>query len=154
MANTRRNRKGTTFTVGQILVFVMGVAIFLSMFFIFNNYQNHFIEINTHNQLDEAMEIVVSNLIKLSQKKGNTTAYIRMEFGEGTLPERIGNYDYWISFSQKNITIETAAGFSTTSAVYGLNESLAISGTVFSSSGSFVIYKSRDRIIISNATIV
>jgi hypothetical protein len=154
MVKTRRKRKGATFTIGQVLVFVMGVAIFLAMFFIFSNYQNHFIKINTHNQLDEAMEIVVSNLIKLSQKKGNTTTYIRMDFGEGTLPEKIGNYDYWILFSQKNITIETSAGFSASSIMYGLNESLNISGRVFSSSGSFVIYKSGNRIIISNTTFI
>jgi hypothetical protein len=153
MLTVKRNRKGATFVIGQVLVFLMGVAIFLSLFFVFNNYQYHFVRINTDNQLDEAMEIVISNLIKLSQKKGNTTTYIKMEFGEGSLPEKIGSDDYWISFSSRNVTIETSSGASTYSGIYGLNESLDISGTVFSTSGSFVIYKSGDRIIISNTSI-
>jgi hypothetical protein len=153
MVTVKRNRKGASFAIGQVLVFIMGVGIFLTLFFIFNNYQAHFMQINTDNQLDEAMEIVISNLIKLSQKKGSTMTYIRMEFGEGSLPERIGNDDYRISFSSKNITIETSSGDSISSSVYGLNESLDISGSVLSTSGSFVIYKSGERIIISNTTV-
>jgi len=142
--------KAVSFIFEQVMLFLMGVVIFTVCFFVFQSYQSYFEEISIRNQLNEIKDTIVSYIIKLAES-GNATSYIKIKFcrppGGNCFPYKVGNEDYVISISDDGVNVTAIpSGMNVHSDVYLLNVSLE--GTVYSSAGGFVIYKSGNKIII------
>lgn len=129
----------------QVLLFLLGVTIFVVCFAVFSIYQNHFIYIGISDQLDEVKTLVISNIVKLANRENETESEITME-----IPRHVGNEPYRIELSQNGLNIITlVTNISRSSSVYNLNYSINLNGIVSSMSGKVVIYKKGNEITIS-----
>jgi hypothetical protein len=79
-----RSLSGQSLVFEQVLLFGIGVAIFVALFAVFTMYQNYFASVNLNNQLDEVKDLIVSNIMKLVEK-GNVTAYVSMDIPRSAL---------------------------------------------------------------------
>jgi hypothetical protein len=139
-----RKRAGQSIIFEQVLLFGIGVAIFVALFGVFTVYQNYFASANLDNQLDEVKNVVVSNIIKLSEK-GDVDAYVMMK-----IPRKISDEGYEISLSGSGLNVTgLLTGISKSSSLYGLNETHELAGSVMSALGRFIIYKKGNKIILS-----
>jgi len=145
-------KRGASFVLEQVILFMFGIVIFTVCFFVFSSYQSYFTELSIKTQIEEVKDVILYNIVKLSEKDINTTSSIRINFceqpGTGCLPRRIGGEEYMISLSQKGLNITTVSGASASSNLYNLNETMNMSGSVLSSYGSFLIYKRGNEIIL------
>jgi len=139
-----RKRLGQSIIFEQVLLFGIGVAIFIALFAVFTVYQNYFASANLRNQLDEVKDVIVSNIMKLAEK-GNVTAYMTME-----IPREISDEGYEIILSNRGLNVTSLiTGVWKFSSLYGLNESYNLTGRVMSVLGRFIIYKKENKIILS-----
>lgn len=135
---------GQSLVFEQVLLFAIGVGIFVVLFAAFAVYQNYFVSINLHNQLDEVKDVAVLNVLKLIEKE-NVTAHVVVE-----IPRRISDEGYEIVLSNNGLNVTSLlTGISKFSSLYGLNESYNMSGSVMSIFGRFIIYKKENKIILS-----
>ncbi len=146
-----RKLKAASFIFEQVMLFLMGVVIFTACFFVFQSYQSYFEEISVRNQLNEIKDAVISYIIKLAEGGKDTISYIKIKFcrppGSNCFPYKVGNEDYLISLSDDGVNVTAiSSGITVHSDVYLLN--ISLDGTVYSSAGDFVIYKSGNKIII------
>jgi len=139
-----RRLLGQSLIFEQVMLFAIGVAIFVALFAVFMVYQNYFASVNLQNQLDEVKDVIVSNIMKLSEKK-NVSAYIVMD-----IPREISEEGYEIILSDKGLNVTSLiTGVWKFSSLYGLNESYNLTGRVTSVLGRFIIYKKENKIILS-----
>jgi hypothetical protein len=139
-----RSLSGQSLVFEQVLLFGIGVAIFVALFAVFTMYQNYFASVNLNNQLDEVKDLIVSNIMKLVEK-GNVTAYVSMD-----IPRRISDEGYEIALSNSGLNLTSlVTGVYKFSSLYGLNQSYNMTGTVPSALGRFIIYKKENKIILS-----
>ena len=128
----------------QVLLFGIGVAIFVSLFAAFAVYQNYFLDTNLHNQLNEVKDVVVMNIMKAADK-GNATTHVTVD-----IPRIISNEGYQIYLSSDGLYVTSLmSGVSKYSSLYGLNQTYNMSGSVMSVFGRFIIYKKENKIILS-----
>ncbi len=139
-----RRLSGQSLIFEQVLLFGIGVGIFVVLFAAFAVYQNYFVSINLHNQLDEVKDVVVLNVLKLIEKE-NVTAHVVVE-----IPRRISDEGYEIVLSNNGLNVTSLlTGISKFSSLYGLNESYNLTGSVMSIFGRLIIYKKENKIILS-----
>ena len=136
--------KGQTLVFEQVLLFTIGVTVFLISFALFMMYQNHYISETTRDQITQVKEYLLSNIIKLCEREDFNSSVVL------DLPQRIGNSLYRISFSPEglNITLEPETGLYEFSNLYGFNETFTFQGMVISDRGKIVIYKRGNSIYI------
>jgi hypothetical protein len=138
-------RKGVSIIFEQVLLFMIGVIIFMICFATFNSYELYFRESITANQLREVNEWVVSNIIMLSEKESgvNTTLRVRV-------PEFVGNEPYEIRLTQGGLNVTGfVSGKSAFSTLSAINQSFLLMGGFSTLHGNeFVIYKQGNKIII------
>lgn len=130
-------KSGQTVVFEQVLLFTIGVAVFISIFTMFSMYQTHYMSVSRWDQLKGVKEYIVSNIIELSEKE-QFESYTILK-----IPQRIGNDFYRITLSPKglNISFFTGSFDYDFSSLYGLNSSYEFSGSVTSDRGKVVIYK-------------
>jgi hypothetical protein len=128
----------------QVLLFGIGVAIFVVLFVAFAAYQNYFSSINLQNQLSEVKDVMVMNILKVVEKE-NVTAHVMLE-----IPRRISDEGYEIVLSNSGLYVNSLVSKVTrSSTLYGLNESYDMTGSVMSVLGRIIIYKKGNKIILS-----
>ncbi len=139
-----RRLSGQSLIFEQVLLFGIGVGIFVALFAVFTVYQNYFTSVNLHNQLDEVKDVVVLKIIKLIEKE-NVTTHMVVE-----IPRRISDEGYEIVLSNNGLNVTSLlTGVSKSSSLYGLNESYNLTGSVMSIFGRIIIYKKENKIILS-----
>ncbi len=149
--NKTSRRKAATFIIEQVLLFMIGIMIVGASIMLFSNYNEYFNEVSARSHAEDIAGIITSSILKLSEKKSDSR--ILMSFckppAKGCLPDRIGGEDYMILLSQNNVTVKTLdSETGTVASLLGINESFMLSGRVYSSSGSFLIFKQGDEIIL------
>lgn len=139
-----RRLSGQSLIFEQVLLFGIGVGIFVALFAVFTVYQNYFTSVNLHNQLDEVKDVVVLKIIKLIEKE-NVTTHMVVD-----IPRRISDEGYEIVLSNNGLDVTSLlTGVSKSSSLYGLNESYNLTGSVMSIFGRIIIYKKENKIILS-----
>ena len=143
---SQHNMKAAATIFERVMLFMVGVIIFIACFAIFSNYQSYFLEISTEDQLDNVGNHITTNIIKIAEKKNVTEAKISIK-----IPPRVGNEAYIIRLSSTGLNITTAVSLQSRSfRLYGLNESYSLGGdSIISTSVSeILIYKKANRIIL------
>jgi hypothetical protein len=137
-------KKGATLVFEQILLFVMGIIIFITCFSLFRSYETYFSEFTAADQFEDVNELIRSNIVLFSQEE-NTNSTMRVE-----VPEEVGNERYIINLSQEGITIKTSeTGKVFFSPLSAINRTFSFSGRFSTVHGSeFLIYKKGNQIII------
>lgn len=136
--------KGQSLVFEQVLLFGFSVAIFIAAVLVFNIYQDYFLSVSHNNQLDEAGELVKSQILKLSQFSDSSNALITL-----TVPRSI-NGVYEIRLDQEGIEVENLLTQELShSQLFSLNETYGLSGSVTSENGKVLIKKEANQITIS-----
>lgn len=137
-------KKGVSIVFEQVLLFMIGVIIFIACFSMFSSYELYFSESIATNQLEEVSEWIVSKILGFSERTEiNSTVRV-------SIPKFVGNEPYEISLTQKGLNM---TGFLSGRSVFlplsGINQSFSLSGGFSTMHGSeFVIYKRGNQIII------
>lgn len=132
--------KGQILVFEQVLIFGIGVAIFVTSFALFVMYQNYYTSSSTQDQITGVKEYVLSNIIKICEKDENSSVVL-------PIPKIIGNNFYKISLSPAGLNV-TTEGWSDFSPLYGLDKKFEFSGMVVSDLGKIVIYKSGNSVFL------
>ncbi len=139
--------KAQIIVIEQVLLFGMGVAIFLICIMAFNIHNSYFSTIAANDQLNELSAVISSNIVKLSQLEENTDSFITMD-----IPEKIANREYTIKLDSSGleITLHGLEELSKSCSIFSLEQSDLIfkSGEVYSKSKMLMIYKKGNEIII------
>jgi len=141
----KRSLKAQSLIFEQVLLFTMGVIIFIACFAAFSVYQSYFSAVSTNDQLSEVKDIIISNIIKLSQKEECMNSTIEID-----IPEDVGGRAYIIELSADglNITLQGMQRISKFSPLFNLGQSITLNGRVLSTGGKIMIYKKPNEIII------
>ena len=144
---TKRKVKGQNLLFEQVLLFGMGVLIFIVCFSAFSIYQSFFSTVSSNDQLNQVKDLIVSDLIKLSQKDYEVNSSIELD-----IPARIDGKPYIIELSNNvlNITLQGMDIISKTGVFFNLGQldGITFSGRAISISESILIYKKANEIII------
>lgn len=137
--------KGQTLVFEQVMLFMIGVAIFIACFGLFQIYQAHYTYVSVNDQSIGVKELVSSQILQLMKFKNNdTTAEIEL-----VVPQTIGGERYDIELPGKSLDITTLqTGTKASSTLYMLGDSIPMSGKSASSKGKIIIYKNRNKIIL------
>lgn len=138
-------KKGVSVIFEQVLLFIIGIIIFMICFATFRSYELYFTESITINQMREVSEWVSSNIITLSERGDlvNTTMRVRV-------PDFVGSEPYEIRLDQEGITLTSfESGKSIFKSLSSINQSLTLMGGFSTLHGNeFLIYKQGNKIII------
>lgn len=133
-------KKAQVVVFEQVILFFMGIILFVICFTVFNVYNMHFSNTSFNEQLSEIRLAVASSIIKLSSKDSDSSITLRV-------PSKIGDEPYRISLSNSGLNITTLVTSKTRrSSLYRLNESLNFSGSVQSFAGRVIVYKKGNEI--------
>jgi len=150
-----RNMKAVSVLIEYMLLFMFGIIIFISSVSVFTNYNSYFNSVSVNDQLIEISEYVSSNIIKLAEmgsgEDSSVTLKIPKNIGtEGGLMDSIRGEEYILELSNQGLNLtSTLTKVSKYSGLYSLNETFSLSGKAVSGSGSVIIYKTGNQIIIS-----
>jgi hypothetical protein len=138
-------KKGVSIIFEQVLLFLIGVIIFLVSFSTFRSYEYYFGESIMTNQLNEVNEWVVSNIIAMSEKERTVNTTLRIK-----VPQMVGNELYEVRLTQEGLNTTTLdSRRSIFSPLIGVNQSYFLMGGFSTLHGNeFVIYKRGNKIII------
>jgi hypothetical protein len=137
-------KKGVSLVFEHVLLFMIGIVIFLACFATFRSYELYFTQSITRDQFNEVSEWVVSKMVALSEgDEVNSTLRVRV-------PALLGNEPYEINLSQEGISVTSLASrrnlFSPLSSI---NKTFSLGGGFSTLHGSeFLIYKRGNQIII------
>ena len=137
--------KAQTLVFERVLLFFIGVIIFVVCFAVFTNYQDYFLGIGTDDQLEDVGNYISYNILRLAEKGAGEEAEIKV-----SIPPMIGNEQYTVILTNAGLEIITAKTEKNIFLkLYGLNETFEFGGErVISSRGEFLIYKKQNRIIL------
>lgn len=124
----------------NVMIFAIGMMIFLSCFVVFNLYQSYYISTATEDQLNAIKELVTTNILYLTLKNANSSVTLK-------IPERVAGKDYIIELSEQGLSIGTDE-IKKHSDLFFLNRSYEFSGKIVSTKGKISIYKIDKEIII------
>ena len=137
-------KKGVSVIFEQVMLFLIGISIFLACFSIFRTYEDSFRYSIVMDQLEEVNEKVVSSILGFS-RRDNTNTTLRV-----SVPVTIGGENYVINLTQEGLNLTTSVtGRSFFSPLASINRSISLGGAFSTVHGSeFVIYKRGSQIII------
>ena len=130
----------------QVLLFAIGVMIFLASFAAFSAYQNYYVNMGNSDQLIQVREYIAYAVFKTSELGDDIESYTTLD-----IPRTIGGETYVIELSENGLVITTIPSDEKSHAgLYGLNETFQfLESKVISSAGKVVLYKNGDKIIIT-----
>jgi hypothetical protein len=137
-------KKGVSMIFEQVLLFMIGLVIFLVCFSIFRSYETYFNNSIGQSQMEEVGEMIHSSILMFSEKEGtNSTLKLRV-------PGIIGGEPYYIRLTQEGLNLTgLRSGRSVFSPLNSINRSYALSGVFSTLHGDeFLLYKRGDEIII------
>ncbi len=133
--------KAQTLVFENVLLFGIGVAIFVLCYAVFTSYQLYFSGVGNIDQMNRIKNIITSNVLFLEEKEtANSSIIIR-------IPRKIGGQIYKIKLSNEGVNVSTSDSY-VFSSLYILDNSLYISGKTTSIKGKVTIYKRGNKIII------
>ncbi len=138
--------KGQILVFEQVLLFAIGVLIFIICFASFSAYESYFAETGNADQLVQVREYIAYAIVKASEGWDGTESYFTIR-----IPKNIGSEIYRVSLSPEglNVTMLPSMKYSFTG-LYWLNEtSEMVRSEVTSTSGMIVLYKNGDKIILT-----
>ena len=140
----RQNKKAQTMIFEQVILFTIGVTIFVMCFAAFNVYQDYYESVSLNDQLGQLKSWVSSHIIRITENPEADASIIL------DIPRRIAGEEYEIELSDEGITI---ASFLTKtykkSSLFNLTQQYNFSGRITSTGRTFIIYKKGNEIIIS-----
>ena len=138
--------KGQNQIFEQVMLFAIGVLIFIICFSSFGAYQGYFTETGKYDQLIQVRDYIAYSIAKSSLQMNSSGSYSRIE-----IPKTIGGYIYRIRLSNNGLNVSLiSSSESSFTGLYGLNMTTEMSpGEATSSSGSIVLYKSGNKIILT-----
>ena len=126
----------------QVMLFAVGIAIFIMSFSMFKIYEIYFTDVIIKDQLNEVKDFITSNILRVSKKDRDSSIILE-------IPRTILNQPYEVSLSDKGINITSMVSkVYVESELYNLTESFEFSGNIRSSHGKHIIYKKGNKIII------
>ena len=138
-------RKGVSIVFEQVLLFIIGIIIFMICFATFRSYELYFTESITINQMREVSELVALNIIVLSGRVEmvNTTMRVRV-------PDFVGSEPYEIRLTQEGLSLTGfESGKTVSKNLNTINQSFSLMGAFSTLHGNeFLIYKQGNKIII------
>ncbi len=139
-----KKNKAQTMIFEQVILFGIGVTIFITCFAIFNIYQEYFVSTSLNDQLGETRDWISSNILILTENPyANMTVIL-------DVPKTIGGEEYEISLDDDGLTLQSIVTKTVKrSSLFNLTDQFKFSGSVSSSERRFVIYKKGNEIIIS-----
>ena len=144
MQKNRKNRKAQSVIFEQVILFGIGVAIFIICFAIFNIYQNYFMTISLNDQLGQMKSWVSSYILRLAENDEANSSIIL------EIPKRIGGEEYMIQLSDEGINVTSLLSRTEKkSTLFNLNKEYKLSGEIQSFRRRFILYKKGNEIIIS-----
>ena len=136
--------KGVSLIFEQVLLFMIGVSIFMAMFYSFTSYQNHYMSVGASDQIDQVKNLIAANIMEVSNLPLDAVSTRTIN-----IPGSVSGEYYKIILSSGGLNISTYDGKITRSLpLGGINETYNLSGETTSKSLKIVIYKTADRIII------
>ncbi len=138
--------KGQMLVFEQVLLFAIGVLIFVICFASFSAYESYFAETGNTDQLTQVREYIAYAIVKASEGWGSTDSYLTI-----LIPKSIGNEIYRVRLSPKglNVTMLPSMKYSFTG-LYWLNATTEmIESEAVSTSGMIVLYKNGNKIILT-----
>ncbi|MBI4175849.1 MAG: hypothetical protein HY518_01480 [Candidatus Aenigmarchaeota archaeon] len=142
-------RKGQILLFQHVLLFTIGVALFMILLVVFNIYQAHYNTQAVNDQIKSVRDVLVSNIIKLLEKEGDSSVVIE-------LPQKLGDEEYSIELTNAGLNITTLkTGTSLFSNMFHINETETggqkpeFRGRAISRRGQLIIFKTGRTIIIS-----
>jgi hypothetical protein len=137
--------KGVSLIMEYALLFMFSVAIFLACVGFFNSYQAHFNEVGVRDQVSKVTEYIESSIIKMSERAADEDSSLRL-----AIPKKAGNEDYRIDLSPNGLNVTSLnTYFVKHSDLFNIGKNIGLQGRALSTSGSIVIYKTGNKIIIS-----
>jgi hypothetical protein len=133
--------KGQILVFEQVLLFSLGVAIFIASFALFVMYHTHYLAITAEDQIAGVKEYITSNIINLVGK-GDFNSSVILK-----IPRRINNQNYYISLDN-GVKVTLYDGTYDFSDLSTLSESFEFEGENVLSDGEIVIYKIGNKIIL------
>ena len=141
----RRPAKAQVMIFEQVLLFAMGVIIFIVCFAAFNIYQSHFSSISANDQLNEVRDVLVSEILKLYNKGEGVNSSIRVDIPDGITGRA---YKVELDNSGLNITLQGPEELTKRSTVFNIGKNVTLLGRVISTTETVMIYKKANEIII------
>lgn len=144
-----RNRtgrmKGQNLVFERVMLFAIGVAIFIACFAVFDSYQKYYTIVGRDDQLSSLGAHVSFAILDAAKKSNSTEATIKLD-----IPPVIGGENYILSLTQQGLNITmTHSKRHELFHLYGLNESFKFGGEkVLSRGGELLIYKKGNLIIL------
>jgi hypothetical protein len=138
-------RKGQVLVFEQVMLFFIGVTIFLVAFSFFLSYQEYASATGTRDQLQETAGYLSWKIISLGQKAEQENATLTV-----SIPKKAGDESYDIRlFSDGLLLRTTQTRTEAFSPLCMLNQTMKLSGGATSAFDTIVIYKKGKEIIIS-----
>ena len=137
-------RKGVSLIFEQVMLFVVGVVIFIISLSIFNTYERYYTETIVVNQIENIQQDIVSNLLTFYYND-EINSTLRM-----SVPEMVGSEHYDIRINQSGLSLTTKVSRKSSFAPLSrINDTFILSGGFSTVHGSeFLIYKRGNQIII------
>ena len=146
MLSRSSHKKGQAIIFENVLIFTIGVAIFIVCYAVFSIYQySYFDPIGTADQLEGIKDYISSHIILLAGKADANSSLVL------EIPATAGTENYRIELSGLsglNLTTFTT-GTSKTSPLFGLADSFILTGAVPSTEGRITLKKTGNQIYIS-----
>ena len=137
-------KKAQSLIFEQVILFSIGVVIFIICFAVFNIYQNYYSSVSINDQMDQLRSWVSSNIIKLIENREANSSIIL------EIPRRLAGEEYEIEISNEGIRVMSLMSMmSKETPLFNISSQYALSGKVVSTGRRFIIYKRGNEIIIS-----
>jgi hypothetical protein len=144
MQKSKHNKKAQTMIFEQVILFSIGVTIFVMCFAAFNIYQDYYESVSLNDQMGQLKSWITSHVIRIIENRDANTSIIL------EIPRRISGEEYEIEFDDEGISIVSFLSRTVKKApLFNLTEQYNFSGRVTSTGRQFVIYKKGKDIIIS-----
>lgn len=135
--------KGQVQVFEQVLLFFIGVLIFMACFVAFNAYQDYFVTVGNSDQMMQVRDYIGYAIFKASMT--GDESYTTLD-----IPQTIGGEGYTVRLSEDGLNImRLPSGETSDTSLYGLAGTMEFGGSASSSSGRVVLYKNGNKIIIT-----
>lgn len=136
--------KGQTLVFENVIIFSIGVTMFIFSFVMFLNLQEYYRAVAIHDHMNKLENVLVANVIYVATSDEINVSVIV------EIPETIGGEFYTVGFEDEKLYVDLeSATVKKTSGLFNLGEDFDIvTGSIVSNRGKATIYKNGDRINI------